>query len=124
MNSPAPLGPQVNAILSNFPGFSGIALALDKAEQFPGVIWYVGGDSVQGNNPASWFTIFSTQDFVGPAIRSVIDTVVSNTIPLLVRGFIVFIGLILVVGLLRNAIQATGIPETVGQISRIGAAAG
>lgn len=117
VNAPAPLGPQVNAILSEFPGFSGIALALDKAEQFPGVIWYLPGDSVQNN---SWTTLFSIQDYVGPAMRSIIDTIVSNTIPLLFRGFIVLIGLVLVIGLLRNAINGTGIPEMVGQISRIG----
>jgi len=136
VNAPAPLGPQVNAILSEFPGFAGIALALDKAEQFPGVIWYAPGDSVQSTPPAWTYlvpglsgiyqgasTVFNPQDYIGPAMRSVLDTMISNTIPLLVRGFIVFIGLALIAGLVRNAISATGIPETVGQIAKVGAMA-
>lgn len=135
VNAPAPLGSQVNAILSEFPGFSGIALSLDRAEQFPGVIWYGPGDSVNSGPPIWTYlipglpgiyqgasTVFNPQDYIGPAIRSVLDTIVSNTIPLLVRGLIVFIGLMLVAGLIRNAISATGIPETVGQLARVGAA--
>lgn len=136
VNAPAPLGPQVNAILSDFPGFSGIALALDKAEQFPGVIWYSPGESVNSTPPAWTFlvpglpgiyqgasTVFNPQDYIGPAMRSVLDTIVSNTIPLLVRGFIVFIGLILVAGLVRNAINGTGIPDTVNRLAQVGAVA-
>jgi murein DD-endopeptidase MepM/ murein hydrolase activator NlpD len=119
--APTPLGTQVNAILSEFPGFAGIALALDKAEQFPGVIWYNPGESVTWN-PTTWPAIFDPSNYIGPAIRSVLDTIWSNTVPLLVRGFIVFIGLILVIGLIRNAINATGIPETMGQIRGIAAA--
>jgi len=106
-NAPTPLGAQVNAILSEFPGFSGIAIALDKAEQFPGVIWYNPGDNVTWN-PSTWPAIFDPSNYIGPAIRSVLDTIVSNTIPLLVRALIAFIGLILVIGLVRNAVNAAG----------------
>jgi hypothetical protein len=137
LNALPELGPQVNAILSEFPGFSGIALALDKAEQFPGIVWYSPGDTIN-NTPPAWLTvlspgiaagysslqtIFSPQDYVGPAMRSILATITGNLIPLLVRGFIVFIGLMLVAGLVRNAINATGIPETVGQIAKVGAMA-
>lgn len=93
-----PLSEQVHDVLIHFPGFSGIALALDKAEQFPGVIWYAT-DSV---NPV---------DGVGNAIRSVLDTTISNALPFFVRSMLVMLGTLLLIGLLWNLVQATGLAD-------------
>jgi murein DD-endopeptidase MepM/ murein hydrolase activator NlpD len=93
-----PLSEQVHDILIHFPGFSGIALALDKAEQFPGVIWY----PTDSANPV---------DGIGNGIRSVLDTVVSNALPFFVRSMFVMLGLLLLIGLLWNLAQATGLAD-------------
>jgi len=126
--APAPLAYKVNAILSEFPGFSGIALALDKASQFPGLIWYDPNTTVQ--DPRPWYerylsnpaqaveqdlATFNPDNYIGPAIRSIADTIISNTIPFLFRGVIVFIGLLLVAGLLWHAMDNSGIPEAIAE---------
>jgi len=129
VNAPTPLAQKVNDILSEFPGFAGLAIALDKAEQFPGVIWYNPGSSVQIVPPGSVGTVinqaatavFDPTDYIGSAIRSVLDTVISNTIPLLVRGTVVGIGLILVGGLIWNALDSSGIVDQVEQLAVKGA---
>src|SRR5882757_2699565 len=36
----ATLPEKVNAVLSEFPGFAGLCLVVDKAEQFPGIEWF------------------------------------------------------------------------------------
>jgi hypothetical protein len=129
-STPVPLSQQVNELLSEFPGFGGIALALDEAARFPGVIWYNPGNTVQIvpggavgdviNGAAS--AVFDPQDYIGAAIRSVLDTIVSNTVPLLFRGLIVGIGLLLVGGLVWNAVNASGLIGDAGDIAKLGVA--
>jgi hypothetical protein len=81
----------VHGILSHTPGFYGVALAIDAAEQFPGYV-SVGGDSniLTGG--------------LGNMIRSVWLTIGANTLPLVVRGLTVWLGLFLVMALLWNAL--------------------
>lgn len=123
-----PLAEKVNAILSEFPGFGGICLAIDKAEQFPGIIQYQPGGTAVSPPPAwTYFipgatgiyqgveAVFSPQDYVGPAIRSVLDTVISNTIPLFLRSMIAGIGFLLVAGLVWKATDATGLIQIISQ---------
>lgn len=123
-----PLAEKVNAILSEFPGFSGICLAVDKAEQFPGIIQYQPGGTAVSPPPAwTYFipgapgiyqgveSVFSPQDYVGPAIRSVLDTIISNTIPLFLRSMIAGIGFLLVAGLVWKAADSSGLVQVIGQ---------
>jgi murein DD-endopeptidase MepM/ murein hydrolase activator NlpD len=129
--APVPLSQQVNELLSEFPGFAGIAIALDDVERFPGVIWYNPGTSVQLvpggsigdiiNSTAS--AIFDPQDYIGAAIRSVLDTIGSNMIPFFVRSLIVGIGLLLIVGLVWNALDSSGIGEALAGLAAKGAVA-
>jgi murein DD-endopeptidase MepM/ murein hydrolase activator NlpD len=93
------LADQVHQLLIEFPGFVGVAVALDQAEQFPGVKWYVNSSDP---NPLNQ---------VGDSIRSVLDTIVSNTLPLMLRSLFVAIGLLLLVGLLWNLVQSTGLAD-------------
>lgn len=117
---PVPLSDRVNALLSKFPGFEGIALALDEAERFPGIIWYNVNSTANVPQLPSWVpfadvtnkaadqtaALFDSSDYIGAATRSVLDTMWSNLWPALFRGGIVLIGLILVGGLILNAVNA------------------
>jgi murein DD-endopeptidase MepM/ murein hydrolase activator NlpD len=118
-NLPTPLSVKVNELLSNFPGFEGIALSLDVAEEFPGVIWYnVGSNAVAAQVPA-WIPgaaqinaiaaiDFDPLDYIGAGIRSIMDTFVSNLTPLLFRAVLVAIGFLIVGGLIINAVNGSG----------------
>lgn len=94
-----PLLTQVHETLINTPGFYGIALALDEAEQFPGYI--------DLTHPIEW-DIFGGKidfpDFVGTA-RSMGATVTDNFLPFAIRSSIVSIGLILLVALLLKVVS-------------------
>jgi murein DD-endopeptidase MepM/ murein hydrolase activator NlpD len=129
-----PLAEKVNAILSEFPGFAGICLTIDKAEQFPGIIQYQPGGTAASPPPAwTYFipgapgiyqgveAVFQPQDYVGPAIRSVLDTIISNAIPLFLRSMIAGIGFLLVAGLVWKAADASGLVEAAGQIGAVAA---
>src|SRR5271157_502360 len=129
-----PLSEKVNAILSEFPGFGGIALALDKVEQFPGVIAITPGDTAQsGNKP--WYdqlwteltpglygtiqgvgTVYSASDYVGAGIRTVLETVIGNAVPFFVRMIITSVGLLLVAGLVWRAADSGGIVEAIASM--------
>jgi len=95
-------------LLTDFPGFSGIALALDELESFPGLVWF--GDSGDILNAP------------GAAVRSVASTVVDNIMPLFFRGIVALIGLILVGGLLWNAANSSGLVGAIGQSEMMAAA--
>lgn len=132
LSAPPSIAKRVNDLLSEFPGFAGIALALDAAEQFPGVIWYNPGTNVKlvpgGNVFGDAFNqvasaVFDPQDYVGAGIRSVLDTIFSNTVPLLIRAFIVGIGLLLIAGLVMNAVNSGDLVNKVSQLIPIEEAA-
>lgn len=116
-STPVPLADRVNEILSVMPGFGGIALALDAANQFPGVIWYNPGTSVHVV-PGGWLgdavndaasLIFDPANYIGAAIRSILDTIVSNAIPFFFRSLLVIAGLALVALLLWKAVDSMGL---------------
>jgi murein DD-endopeptidase MepM/ murein hydrolase activator NlpD len=118
--TPIPLSVRVNAILAKFPGFEGVAIALDTAETFPGVIWYNVNSTATAPQIPSWIpgagainavddVVFDGSDYIGAGIRSVLDTVVSNTTPLIFRALIVGVGLLLVGGLIANAVKGSGL---------------
>lgn len=93
--------------LTNFPGFAGVALALDELEQFPGLIWFGdGGDLLQAP---------------GYAVRSIASTIIDNLMPLLFRGTIVAIGLILIAGLLWNAASSSGLLQVAAETAAVAA---
>jgi murein DD-endopeptidase MepM/ murein hydrolase activator NlpD len=89
---------RVHTLLTNYPGFAGMALGLDESEYFPGLIWY----PTDGIDPAG---------YIANAIRSVADSVISNVLPGVVRGVFVLIGLLLALGLLYKLVDATGLGE-------------
>jgi murein DD-endopeptidase MepM/ murein hydrolase activator NlpD len=122
-DAPEPIGDQVNGILSNMPGFEGLARALDTAAQFPGVIWYNPGTSVN-LVPGGWAgdvvnatatAVFDPGNYLGAAFRSILDTVVSNLIPLLFRGIMVLIGLLLIGSLIWKAIDGAGLIQAAAE---------
>ena len=92
------LSQQVHNTLNTVPGFYGICVALDEAEQFPGIV-----------NVA-------TSNFDIPGIvRSVLLTAMDNVLPLVVRGGIAFLGLFMLIALVGNV---TRVPlETIGRIT-------
>lgn len=116
-----PLSEKVNAILSEFPGFGGICLALDKAEQFPGVITYNPGHNIQvvppgtvGDIVNSFVSVtFDPADYIGAAFRSFLDTIISNAIPFFIRAMIASVGLLLVIGLVWKAADSNGLVDAV-----------
>lgn len=78
----------------NVPGFEGIALGIDAIEQMPGFIWLQTPQSGLLPNPIT---------SVADAFRSVGLTVQVNTTAAIVRLIIVFLGFLIVAGLIWNA---------------------
>ncbi len=81
----------VTATLRDLPGFVGIATALDQAEKFAGV-----DDRLQ--NPDMWNP--------GGVVGGIGATIADNFMPFIVRTFFVFLGTLLVAGLLYNFAKA------------------
>lgn len=82
------LGLTVHNTLVQYPGFYGIAAALDEAEQFPGLYNtnanpYVGG----GLNPANAVYDWTT---------SIVGTIVGNTLPIVIRGALISLGIFMI----------------------------
>lgn len=107
---------KVNAILSEFPGFGGLCLAIDKAEQFVGIEWFPPdtvihiprtGDSainaVEGAIEGTATLIFAPQNYIGSALYSTLRTIGDNLTPFFVRLIITSIGLLLISGLIWKA---------------------
>lgn len=93
-----PILQQVHETLVDTPGFYGIALAVDEAEQFPGWIdltqpidWQIMGADLQ------------FPDVVGMG-RSFGATVTDNFLPFAIRSGLVTIGLILLIALIVKAV--------------------
>lgn len=112
----ATLPEKVNAVLSEFPGFGGLCLVVDKAEQFPGIEWFSPntiihlprtGDSainaVEGVIEGTATLLFAPQDYIGAAFYSVLRTIGDNLTPFFIRAIITSIGLLLVSGLIWKA---------------------
>lgn len=90
-----PLLYEVHVVLTDVPGFWGIALAVDLAEQFPGWIDLTQPQSVAGQN---------VPDVIG-IIRSTGATITDNFVPVLIRGSLVIVGLILMLALLIKLVR-------------------
>lgn len=78
--------------IAHVPGFYGICASLDAAEQFPGVDNMFSGDSNPLDVPAN-------------AVLTVVNTVIGNTLPMFVRGFIALMGFIIIIGLVIKAME-------------------
>jgi hypothetical protein len=92
----------VHETLINTPGFYGIALALDEAEQFPGWVNLAQQEpdiSILGQD-----TGFSPPDVVG-TVRSIGATISDNFLPFVIRSGLVFLGMALLVALIAKAAQ-------------------
>ncbi len=89
---------QVHATLIDTPGFYGLALAIDEAEQFPG--W------VDLTNP-SVQALGVPMDITG-WIRSVGATMTDNAVPFLMRGGLISLGLVILVALILRVVLDVG----------------
>jgi len=96
-------------LLTNFPGFAGVALALDELETFPGLIWYDDGGNVL-NAP-------------GAAVKSIATTIIDNLMPFFFRATLIVVGLILIAGLLWNAANSSGLISLIGNSAEAAAIA-
>jgi hypothetical protein len=91
---------QVHSTLIAMPGFYGIALALDEAEQFPG---FINLTRVQPPvDIAGINTGIIMPDFAG-TMRSIGATIADNFLPFLIRSGLVLMGSILLMSLVLKA---------------------
>ena len=90
---------QTHNVLVNFPGFEGIILAINDAEQFPGVVWY----TTNSLNPF---------DQISALGESIVGTITGNILPMALRSFLVVVGVLLLLGLVWNFVQQSGILDT------------
>jgi len=90
---------QVHETIINVPGFYGIALALDEAEQFPG---YIDLTQPQTVNIVGINTGVTLPDVSG-LIRSGVATVTDNAVPTIIRGTLIATGALLILALLMKA---------------------
>lgn len=102
-----PLTSQVHETLINTPGFYGIALALDEAEQFPG--WIDLTQPEQVDIPLDVLGVqvsdvkFPIPDVTG-GVRSIGATISDNFTPFAIRSGLVLLGAILLLMLLAKAV--------------------
>jgi surface antigen len=90
---------QIHQTLINMPGFYGIALALDEAEQFPG---WIDLTRPQMLDVAGVNTGITLPDIPGE-IRSIGATIADNALPLLMRDGLILMGGILLMSLVLKA---------------------
>jgi murein DD-endopeptidase MepM/ murein hydrolase activator NlpD len=103
-----PLTEQIHETLIDTPGFYGIALALDEAEQFPGFI-----DLTQSEVVDLSFSEFGIQladmqlpvPDVSGGVRSIGATITDNFTPAAIRGGLVLLGVFMFVMLFAKAIS-------------------
>jgi len=86
-----PLLSQVHDTLVNVPGFYGISLALDEAEQYPG-----------------WVNLTSGQWDVVGYIRSTGATISDNFVPFMIRGTLFSVGLFIMILLILKIVLEVG----------------
>jgi hypothetical protein len=87
-----------HSALSNIPGFAGIAIALDLAEQFQGMKVPNNDIVVFGQDTGISNPLQAPQTIGG----AVLETISANLAPALLRGGMILIGLVLLIGLLNN----------------------
>ena len=116
--------------LNNIPGFLGIVEALDIAEQFQPFSLPDNSNSVIGKIPIIG-GILQPITIPADAMQALLTFVTANTLAFIIRAIIVFIGLMIIIALIRNALNAATVAttgQTSGQLAasavRIGATAG
>lgn len=121
-----------HAILNNVPGFQGLTEALDNAETFvPFQIKSTGGQDVGilGHLPFIGQDITNAANLAtlpSDAIQALLTFITANTLAFLIRAIIVYIGIAIVMTLIRNALlagaEAAG--PRVQQVARIAGTVG
>jgi surface antigen len=86
---------QVHETLVNVPGFYGISLAIDEAEQFPG--WIDLTDKSKTWDITGW-------------LRSIGASITDNFIPFVIRGSLVSLGIIIIILLIARALSDISMP--------------
>jgi hypothetical protein len=86
---------QVHNTLVQYPGFFGIAAAIDEGERFPGFI-----NKIPVIDSLSLNDFKEIGEIPGGFLQSVTDTIIGNSIPLVVRGVLILAGLFLILALL------------------------
>lgn len=89
------LGQKIHNTLVQYPGFYGIADALDEANTFPGFI-----NDMPVIDKLSFNDLKEIGEIPGAFLQSITDTIIGNSIPLFVRGVLIVAGLFLLLALL------------------------
>jgi hypothetical protein len=111
-----PITKLVHNTLTTVPGFYGIALALDEAEQFPGFIDLQQPTSISIPGISGITGNLNIPDFVGLS-RSMGATLTDNFLPFAIRSGLVLIGLVLMFLLIVKALEkplAAAVPMIMG----------
>lgn len=107
---------QVHQTLINTPGFYGIALAVDEAEQFPGFVDLTTPTTISvpgvstpdlpviGSQTIVPGATLSVPDFIGIA-RSIGATISDNFMPFAIRSGLILIGMVLLLLLIIKAVE-------------------
>lgn len=103
------LGQEVHNTLVQYPGFYGIAAAVDEAEHFPGF---------RNEIPPGENFVTNGGDIIGGALQSITDAIINNTIPIFVRGFLILLGMFLVLALLWQLTKPNieALPQVLGMV--------
>jgi surface antigen len=96
---------QVHETLINVPGFYGMALAIDEAEQFPGYIDLTQNKelSILGQD-----TGVQMPDVSG-IVRSVGATITDNAVPVVLRGGLLLLGIVILIALILKTADDSGV---------------
>jgi surface antigen len=86
---------QVHETLINVPGFYGMALAIDEAEQFPG--WIDLTDKSKTWDITGW-------------LRSIGASITDNFVPFVIRGSLVSLGIIIIILLIARTLSDISMP--------------
>ena len=104
--------------LNNIPGFLGIVEALDEIEQFQPFV-LPDGSGVIGQIPIIG-GILAPITLPADSMQALLTFITANTLAAIVRGIIIFFGLVILVALIKNAMSQTveGVTgQTPGQLA-------
>lgn len=115
--------------LNNIPGFLGLVEALDIAEQFQPFSLPDNSNSIIGKIPIIG-GILEPITIPADAMQGFLTFITANTMAFVIRAIIVFIGMMILIALIRNAINTATVEvtgQTPGQLAssaiKVGAAA-
>jgi hypothetical protein len=101
---------QVRETLNNFPGFEGLVEALDIVETFQ-PFKLQNDNGILGQLPGIG-DIINTMTLPADAMQALLVFVTSNMMAALVRGMIIFLGIAILLALIKNAINQATIDVT------------